>query len=99
MCLFSNVLVFSRFQWPISFDISSTKSVFINFNLGVRGYSPASAPLFGCAPQYNEPDLYGTLQLEQLNHITIRLQCLATAECTEIFMVCVFGRLGTCTLF
>ena len=98
MFLFSNVLVVSLFQWPISFDIMSTKSVFVNFNLGVGGCSPASPPPFGCAPQYNESDLCGTLHLEQLSHIIIRLQSFTIAECTEMFMACMFGGLNTYVL-
>jgi len=66
MFLYSNVLVVSRFHWPISFDIVSMKSVFINFNLGVGGYSPASPPPSVCSPQCNETYLCGTLHLEQL---------------------------------
>jgi len=42
MFLYSNVLVVSRFQWPISFDIVSTKSVFIIYLIN----TPTNAHIF-----------------------------------------------------
>ena len=90
MFLYSIVLVISRFQWPISFDIVATKSVFLYFNLGVRGYSPLP---FGCAISIMSQICMEHCTWNSLTVIIIKLHSFATAECTEVLMACMFGGL------